>query len=88
MLKKPTGEGLTDVTKQGFQEAGINEGIVYGGIFMEDSTGGCISKSASGVSAATNGTTNGGAKASGTKTKSAGVAKATGAKVAVDEDCA
>lgn len=92
MLKKSTGEGLTDVTKQGFQEPGINEGIIYGGIFMEDSTGGCINKSAGGVIAATNGTTNGtmdgGAKASGTKTKSAGAAKDTGAKVAVGENYA
>ena len=46
MLKKPTGEGLKDVTKEGFQEAGIDEGIIYGGVFEEDSTGGCLSLSA------------------------------------------
>ena len=43
ILKKPTGEGLTDITKSGFQPAGIDEGVVYGGIFMEDSSAGCIS---------------------------------------------
>jgi hypothetical protein len=37
---------LTDVTKQGDQESGINEGVIYGGIFMEDSQGGCVSLSA------------------------------------------
>jgi hypothetical protein len=43
LLKKPTGQNLTDITKQGFQETGINEGIVFGGLFEEDSTGGCVS---------------------------------------------
>jgi len=43
LLKKPTGEGLTDITKQGFQEKGISEGIVYGGIYEENSANGCIS---------------------------------------------
>jgi hypothetical protein len=42
-LKKPTGSNLTDITKQGFQESGINEGVIYGGIFEEISTGGCVS---------------------------------------------
>ncbi len=46
-LKKPVGDGLTDITKQGFQESGINEGVVYGGIFEEDSAGGCVSLSPS-----------------------------------------
>jgi Glycoside hydrolase 131 catalytic N-terminal domain len=44
-LKKGTGDNLTDVTKEGFQENGINEGVIYGGIFEEDSTGGCVSLS-------------------------------------------
>jgi hypothetical protein len=44
-LKKGTGNNLTDVTKDGFQESGINEGVIYGGIFEEDSTGGCVSLS-------------------------------------------
>ncbi|KAH8594531.1 hypothetical protein B0O99DRAFT_687756 [Bisporella sp. PMI_857] len=43
LLKKPTGEGLTDITKEGFQEAGITEGILYGGVLLEDSEDGCIS---------------------------------------------
>jgi len=45
LLKKPTGEGLTDITKQGYQESGINEGIIFGGIFEEnsDATLGCVS---------------------------------------------
>lgn len=46
-LKKPTGDNLTDITKQGFQESGINEGIIYAGIFMEDSQSGCVSLSPS-----------------------------------------
>jgi len=42
VLKKPVG-GVGDITKNGFQPAGINEGIIYGGIFQEDSADGCIS---------------------------------------------
>lgn len=45
MLKKPTGSGLTDITKQGYQESGIHEGIIFGGIFEEDSSAGCVSLS-------------------------------------------
>lgn len=41
ILKKPT--GTADVTNSGFQEAPIEEGQIYGGLFVEDSTGGCIS---------------------------------------------
>ncbi|KAK1965984.1 hypothetical protein LY78DRAFT_74395 [Colletotrichum sublineola] len=44
MLKKPVNGGA-DITKSGFQPANINEGIVYGGIFEEDSSTGCISLS-------------------------------------------
>lgn len=43
VLKKPTGPSGIDITKTGFQEAGIQEGITYGGIFEENSVGGCIS---------------------------------------------
>jgi hypothetical protein len=43
VLKKPTGPPGIDITKQGFQEPGIHEGITYGGIFEENSVGGCIS---------------------------------------------
>lgn len=41
ILKKPT--GTSDVANAGFQEAPFEEGLIYGGIFVEDSTGGCIS---------------------------------------------
>ncbi|CAK7227892.1 hypothetical protein SCUCBS95973_006695 [Sporothrix curviconia] len=41
ILKKPT--GTSDVVNSGFQETGLNEGQIYGGIFIEDSAGGCIS---------------------------------------------
>ncbi|KAK7965176.1 hypothetical protein PG996_000467 [Apiospora saccharicola] len=41
MLKKPT--GTDDVVNSGYQEPGIDEGQIYGGIFIEDSAGGCIS---------------------------------------------
>lgn len=43
MLKKPTGTGLKDVTKEGFQETGISEALNYGGIFIEESGDGCQS---------------------------------------------
>ncbi|KAK1624528.1 hypothetical protein BDP81DRAFT_464657 [Colletotrichum phormii] len=42
ILKKPVG-GQGDITKNGFQPDGIDEGIVYSGIFQEDSANGCIS---------------------------------------------
>lgn len=41
MLKKPT--GTSDVTTSGYQESGLNEGQIYGGLFIEDSTDGCVS---------------------------------------------
>ncbi|KAJ9157256.1 hypothetical protein NKR23_g440 [Pleurostoma richardsiae] len=41
MLKKPT--GTSDVVNSGYQESGIKEGQIYGGLFVEDSTNGCIS---------------------------------------------
>ncbi|KXH63964.1 hypothetical protein CSAL01_08143 [Colletotrichum salicis] len=44
MLKKPVNGG-SDITKSGDQPTGINEGIVYGGIFQEDSSAGCLSLS-------------------------------------------
>ena len=44
VLKKPVNGGA-DITKSGFQEAGINEGIIFGGIFEEDSATGCVSLS-------------------------------------------
>lgn len=44
MLKKPVNGGA-DITKSGEQPSGINEGIIYGGIFQEDSTGGVVTLS-------------------------------------------
>jgi len=37
ILKKPTNPG-SDVTKDGYQPSGINEGVIFGGIFQEDSS--------------------------------------------------
>lgn len=45
MLKKPTGN-TTDVVHSGYQESGIDEGLYYSGIFMEDSAKGVVTKSA------------------------------------------
>ncbi|KAH7027266.1 uncharacterized protein B0I36DRAFT_326782 [Microdochium trichocladiopsis] len=42
ILKKPTGD-TSDVVNKGFQEAGIDEGQIYGGVFVEDGQGGCVS---------------------------------------------
>jgi len=42
MAKKPT--ETIGVVYDGFQESNIHEGQIYGGIFIEDSSGGCISK--------------------------------------------
>lgn len=41
MLKKPT--GTDDVVNSGYQESGIDEGLIYGGIFIEDGGDGCVS---------------------------------------------
>ncbi|USP78074.1 glycoside hydrolase family 131 protein [Curvularia clavata] len=41
MLKKPT--GTSDVANAGFQESPLNEGQIYGGLFLEDSSNGCVS---------------------------------------------
>ncbi|KAH6854173.1 hypothetical protein B0I37DRAFT_23614 [Chaetomium sp. MPI-CAGE-AT-0009] len=41
MLKKPT--GTDDVVNSGYQESGIDEGLIYGSLFVEDSAGGCVS---------------------------------------------
>lgn len=42
ILKKPT--GTDDVVNDGYQESPVDEGLIYGGIFLEDSADGCISK--------------------------------------------
>ncbi|GJD01130.1 hypothetical protein ColKHC_09955 [Colletotrichum higginsianum] len=44
ILKKPVNGGA-DITKSGDQPAGIDEGLIYAGIFQEDSANGCISLS-------------------------------------------
>lgn len=41
VLKKPT--GTDDVVNSGYQESGIDEGLIYGSLFIEDSADGCIS---------------------------------------------
>ncbi|KAK3393503.1 hypothetical protein B0H63DRAFT_18837 [Podospora didyma] len=41
ILKKPT--GTSDVVNAGYQESRLNEGLIYGGLFIEDSTGACVS---------------------------------------------
>ncbi|SPN96819.1 related to endoglucanase c [Cephalotrichum gorgonifer] len=41
ILKKPT--GTSDVVNSGFQESGIDEGLIYGGLFIEDSDNDCVS---------------------------------------------
>lgn len=41
LLKKPT--GTDDVANGGFQEKNLNEGQIYGGLFVEDSKDGCVS---------------------------------------------
>ncbi|KAH6885940.1 hypothetical protein B0T10DRAFT_492019 [Thelonectria olida] len=41
ILKKPT--GTSDVVNAGFQESPLNEGLIYGGIFIEDSSNNCVS---------------------------------------------
>ncbi|KAI0425430.1 hypothetical protein F5Y09DRAFT_101239 [Xylaria sp. FL1042] len=41
ILKKPT--GTSDVVNSGYQESNLNEGQIYGGLFLEDSANGCIS---------------------------------------------
>ena len=41
MLKKPT--GTDDVVNSGFQETGIDEGLIYGALFIEDGADNCVS---------------------------------------------
>ncbi|KAI8946394.1 hypothetical protein F4801DRAFT_64015 [Xylaria longipes] len=41
ILKKPTES--TDVVNEGYQESNLNEGQIYGGLFLEDSADGCVS---------------------------------------------
>jgi hypothetical protein len=41
ILKKPT--GTSDVVNSGYQESHLNEGQIYGSLFIEDSANGCVS---------------------------------------------
>lgn len=41
ILKKPT--GTSDVVNSGFQSKNLNEGLIYGGLFLENSASSCIS---------------------------------------------
>ncbi|KAK4190579.1 hypothetical protein QBC35DRAFT_75152 [Podospora australis] len=41
ILKKPT--GTNDVVNSGYQSRNLNEGLIYGSLFVEDSANGCIS---------------------------------------------
>ena len=41
ILKKPT--GTSDVVNAGYQESNLNEGLIYGSLFIEDSANGCVS---------------------------------------------
>ncbi|KIJ54763.1 glycoside hydrolase family 131 protein [Sphaerobolus stellatus SS14] len=45
VFKLPTGPLGIDVLHEGFQEAPINEGLIFGGIFIEDSADGCVTLS-------------------------------------------
>lgn len=42
ILKKPT--GTDDVVNGGYQQSPVDEGLIYGGVFLEDSADGCVSK--------------------------------------------
>lgn len=41
ILKLPLGDADIDVVHEGFQESGIHESLVYGGIFIERNSDGC-----------------------------------------------
>jgi len=41
ILKKPT--GTSDVVNSGFQSKSLNEGLVYGSLFLENSASSCVS---------------------------------------------
>ncbi|KAK3990343.1 hypothetical protein QBC44DRAFT_349951 [Cladorrhinum sp. PSN332] len=41
ILKKPT--GTSDVVNSGYQQRNLNEGLIYGSLFLEDSANDCIS---------------------------------------------
>lgn len=69
VLKKGVNGGA-DITKDAQQPAGINEGVIFGGIFQEDSSASPITLSPSGATNATAAATN--ASAPCTKKRSVG----------------
>jgi hypothetical protein len=44
LLKLPTGPLGIDVVHEGYQPSNINEGVIFGGVFIEDSSKGCVTK--------------------------------------------
>lgn len=45
VFKEPTGPLGIDVLHEGYQEAPFEEGLIFGGVFIEDSSHGCITTS-------------------------------------------
>ncbi|KAI0346707.1 hypothetical protein BDW22DRAFT_794508 [Trametopsis cervina] len=43
VFKEPTGPLGIDVLHEGFQESHLNEGLIFGGVFIEKSDDGCVS---------------------------------------------
>lgn len=43
VFKMPTGADGIDVVHEGYQESDLDEGIIWGGVFIEDSAEGCVS---------------------------------------------
>ncbi|CAP60554.1 uncharacterized protein PODANS_1_8450 [Podospora anserina S mat+] len=41
ILRKPT--GTSDVVNSGYHQRNLNEGLIYGSVFVEDGEGGCVS---------------------------------------------
>lgn len=42
LLKLPTGPGGIDVLHEGYQQSHLNEGLIFGGVFIEQSSNGCV----------------------------------------------
>jgi len=45
LLKLPTGPLGIDVLHEGYQESHLNEGLIFGGIFIEQSSNECVTLS-------------------------------------------
>lgn len=48
MLKLPTGPLGINVLYEGYQEPHLNEGLIFGGVFIEESNNGCVTFSPQG----------------------------------------